>query len=96
MQDRAESISCLVYKILENSDKCQLVFPKTQNDIRNCLLLSTTQRYSVHCQRGEFGLFFFKKTKNKKDGSQPLKLSHYFVLFCLLLKVTWCLLYLLF
>lgn len=46
--------------------------------------------------RGEFGLFFFKKTKNKMDGSQPLKLSHYFVLFCLLLKVTWCLLYLLF
>lgn len=37
-----------------------------------------------------------QKTKNKMDGSQPLKLSHYFVLFCLLLKVTWCLLYLLF
>lgn len=27
-----------------------------------------------------------QKTKNKMDGSQPLKLSHYFVLFCLLLK----------
>lgn len=37
-----------------------------------------------------------QKIKNKMDGSQPLKLSHYFVLFCLLLKVTWCLLYLLF
>ena len=54
MQNRAESISCLVYKILENSDK-------TQTDILNCLLLSTTQRYTVYCHRGEFGLFLQKK-----------------------------------
>ena len=35
----------------ENGAKCQPEFPKVQDDILKCLVLSTTQRYSVYCQR---------------------------------------------
>ena len=37
----------------ENGEKCGSVFPKVQDDILKCLVLSTTQRYSVYCHRGE-------------------------------------------
>lgn len=40
------SVGCLVSKMSENGDKCQSVFPKTQDCILKCLVLSTTQRNS--------------------------------------------------
>ena len=36
----------------ENGQKCRLVFPKAQEDVLKCLVLSTAQRYSVCCHRG--------------------------------------------
>ena len=33
----------------KNVDK---MFPKAQDDILKCLILSTTQKYSVYCHRG--------------------------------------------
>lgn len=37
-------ILCSVYKM---SEKCRSVFPKAQDDVLECLILSTSQRYSV-------------------------------------------------
>ena len=37
----------------ENGEKCGSVFPKAQDDVLKCLVLSTTQRYSVYCPRGK-------------------------------------------
>ena len=37
-------------QMVENVDQC---FPKAHDDVLKCLILSTTQRYSVHCHRGE-------------------------------------------
>ena len=36
----------------ENGEKCQSVFPKVQDGILKCFILSTIQRYSVYCHRG--------------------------------------------
>ena len=33
--------------------KCQSVFPKAQDDVLKCLVLFTTQRYSVYFHRGK-------------------------------------------
>ena len=43
----------MVYKMSENGEKCGSVLPKAQDDVLKCLVLSTTQRYSVYCHRGE-------------------------------------------
>lgn len=46
-----ESISCLVEQMAENGEKVALwCFPNAL--ALNCLVLSTTQRSSVHCHRG--------------------------------------------
>lgn len=36
----------------ENGEKCWSVFLKSQDDVLIFLVLSTTQRYLVHCQKG--------------------------------------------
>ena len=38
--------------VSENGEKRRSVFPKAQDDVLKCLVLSTTQRYSVYCHRG--------------------------------------------
>ena len=42
----------------ENGEKWQSVFPKAQDDVLKCLVLSKTQRHSVNCHKG------VKKTEN--------------------------------
>ena len=37
------------------------MFPKAQDDILKCLVLSATQRYSVYCHRGVKRIFTFKR-----------------------------------
>ena len=39
-----------LFNLLIIVDQC---FPKAQDDILKCLVLSTTQRYSVYCHRRE-------------------------------------------
>lgn len=42
----------MVYKTSENGEKCLSVFPETQDHVLRFLILSATQRYSIHCQGG--------------------------------------------
>lgn len=44
--------SCLVYNMSKNGEKCRSVPPGAWDDVLKCLVLSTTKRYAVYCQRG--------------------------------------------
>lgn len=39
-------------KMSENGGKCLSVFIKAKEDVLECLVVSVTQRYSVHCHSG--------------------------------------------
>ena len=59
----------------ENAKKCRPVFPKAQGDVLKCLVLSTTQRYSVYCHRGgkKAENIHFKKLESENEDCFSLK-----------------------
>lgn len=58
-------ISYLIHQMTENSEKCQLLFPKGLGNVLKCLILSTTQKV-IHIWEGEIREFTFFRKNNSK------------------------------
>ena len=60
----------------EIGENCWSLFPKGQDDSFKCLVLSTTQRYSLNCYRG---LIKNRNKNNKKDWKQLINYQNSWV-----------------
>ena len=64
-----ESMSCFVYKMSENGKKCGSVFPKVQDNVLKCLVLSQPKdiQFTVTEEERNQEIFTLKKRRTEEE-----------------------------